>query len=120
MLAILVFSILYILPTFYTKVPGRGCFDTCLQRMVYRLVKTDLRHNRFYIVIYKSNLTLLISFIVPFATLLTLNAKIMCTMRAIAKQKLTGRCTVKGESKAKNLQNKVGSYERRMIFVLSD
>ena len=112
---IVIFSVIYILPTCYTKVPGPGCFDTCLQRMVHRLKKTDLRHNRLYIIIYKSNLALIISFVIPFGALLILNAKIILALRRVAKQRETATSTATGKSKAKSLQNQVVNFS--FIFI---
>ena len=101
---IVLFSVFYILPTLFTKVPGTGCFDPCLNRTVFKLVKTDMRKtNKYYIIIYKTNLTLIISFLIPFALLITFNAKIILAMRRASLVKET----LKTKNKGKELQNKV-------------
>ena len=101
---IALFSTFYILPTFFTKFPGKGCFDPCLNRTVYKMVKSELRTtNKYYIIIYKTNLTLIISFLIPFGLLITFNAKIVM---AIRKASLIQE-SLKAKSKGRELQNKV-------------
>ena len=111
LLSILVFSVLYILPTCFTKVPGPGCYDPCLNRIVYKLVKTDLRKNSWYIIFYKWHLTLIISFLVPFGCLLVFNVKIILAFKRNQKRKrescVKETTTKKGEEKTRNLKNQV-------------
>ena len=81
---IFLFSFCYILPTLFTKIPGPGCYNACLGRTVYKLVKTTVRRNKYYIIFYKSNLTLIISFIIPFALLVVFHTKMALKCRKSA------------------------------------
>ena len=75
-----------------------------MNRTVYKMVKSELRTtNKYYIIIYKTNLTLIISFLIPFGLLITFNAKIVM---AIRKASLIQE-SLKAKSKERELQNKV-------------
>ena len=83
-----------------------------MNRTVFKLVKTDLRtSNKYYIIIYKTNLTLIISFLIPFALLIAFNAKIVMAMREASLVKET--LNVKTSDKGRNLQNKVDHLSKQ-------